>query len=831
MKVKFIPLDFDYIDKRIEGEDKAVIRIFGKTDDGKRICVIDTADPYFWVLPKHNVDIKKFSEKLSKISMQHAGRHARVIGTKIAKKSFMGAEREVIQVFVNNPKDITSVKDIVKTFKETEEKKEIDLNFVTRYIIDKKVTPLRWHHAEGKEINDLEYGDLDVDIILEASKVSQLEGKAAEEEFKPKILAFDIETTEFDIGKGEIIMVSFANEEVKKVFTWKKFKDPPKEVDFVKNEEELLERFVSFIKKQKPDVLTGYFSDGFDLPYLRTRADMHGIKLNIAWDNTNVSFIRGRVPSAEIRGLVHVDLFKFVDNILSPNLQSETISLNDVAKELVGEEKLKVDLNKLTKEMKDGKVTKDEEMRRFALYNLQDSVLTAKLFDKLWPNIVEMTRLVQEPLFDVSRSSYSHLVEYNIIHNLHRFNEIGENRPIREDIEQRRRRPKYIGAFVKEPTPGIYENVAVFDFRSFYPNVIVSFNISLPTFREEKCGDCFETPEFEYEGKKRKFYFIKKKGFIPSILNELLERRKEVKQELKKHRTPILEARDYAFKTLSNATYGYFGFFGARYYSPKSAASIAAICRHYIHKTIEDIEKAGFEVAYSDTDSIMFLLGKKSEKEALGVLENINKSLPGTMELELEKFYKRGIFVMKKTGEAGAKKKYALLSRDGTIKIRGFESVRRDKCGLAKETQDYVLKAVLDEGNADNALKHVKKVIAEVKGKKIPASKLIIRTQLTKAIEEYASIGPHVAVAKRMREKGIPIREGGLVEYIIAEGTEKLIRERARIPEELDEGEYDTEYYINNQLVPAIEGIFTVFGISSDNLKEGKKKQKSLKEF
>ena len=122
-------------------------------------------------------------------------------------------------------------------------------------------------------------------------------------------------------------------------------------------------------------------------------------------------------------------------------------------------------------------------------------------------------------------------------------------------------------------------------------------------------------------------YFQKEMGFIPKIVNEIIEKRKEVKHSLKKSRTPILEARDYALKTLLNATYGYFGFFGARYYSPECAASTTAISRYYIQKTLNDIEKAGFKTLYADTDSCMFLLGKKTQKDALNLLKKINATL------------------------------------------------------------------------------------------------------------------------------------------------------------------------------------------------------------
>lgn len=823
MNVKFIPLDFDYFD--ING--KAIIRIWGRTDSGKRICVIDSTPSYFWIIPQEDIDLERYIKKIKSVEVEHANRLARVIDVKKKKKKYLEKEVNALQVFINNPKDAKVISDIIKEFPQTRHRRELDINFITRYILDKNVKPLTWQDVEGNEILDMKYGDPDVDIILEAEKIKE---STIQKEFKPKILAFDIETDGFEIGKGKILMVSLADGTVRKVFTWKHFKNPPKEVEFVKDEEELIEKFLEFIKNYKPDVITGYFSDAFDFPYLRARADKFKIKMDLGLDHSNIRFIRGILPTCEIRGLIHVDIYKFVHNILAPTLQSETISLNDVAKELIGDQKVKIDLTKITKELQSSKgKLQDLELRKFTLYNLQDSVLTAKLFEKLWPNISELTKTVNEPVFDVSRTTYSHLVEHNILHNLHRFNEIAQNRPSHDEIGRRRMRPKYIGAFVKEPIPNLYENVAVFDFRSFWPNIIVSFNLSQPTLLKKKEKGSHETPEFEFEKKKQKFYFEKHQGFIPKILQELLEKRREIKNSLKKNRTPILEARDYALKTLANATYGYFGFFGARYYSPESAASATAIGRHYIHKTLEDIEKAGYKTLYADTDSVMFLLGKRTQEDALDLLKKINNTLPGTMELELEDFYKRGIFVTTRAGTKGAKKKYALLRKNKSMKVRGFETVRRDRCKLAKRTQDYVLRKVLEEGKPDTALKHVKKVLKEVKDKKAKIDELIIRTQLTKEINSYASIGPHVAVAKKMVELGLPVNIGSLISYVVSKTGGKLIRERARLPDEVKPGEYDSDYYMDNQIIPPVEGIFRVFNITPQQLKD--LKQKKLFDF
>ncbi|MEJ2267867.1 MAG: DNA polymerase domain-containing protein, partial [Nanoarchaeota archaeon] len=69
------------------------------------------------------------------------------------------------------------------------------------------------------------------------------------------------------------------------------------------------------------------------------------------------------------------------------------------------------------------------------------------------------------------------------------------------------------------------------------------------------------------------------------------------------------------------------------------------------------------------------------------------------MELELEDFYKRGIWVTKRTGKIGAKKKYALIDEERKLKIRGFETVRRDWCNLARKVQNKIIKQILEEGD------------------------------------------------------------------------------------------------------------------------------------
>ena len=200
------------------------------------------------------------------------------------------------------------------------------------------------------------------------------------------------------------------------------------------------------------------------------------------------------------------------------------------------------------------------------------------------------------------------------------------------------------------------------------------------------------------------------------------------------------------------------------------------------------------------------------------------------MELELEDFYKRGLWVTKRTGEFGAKKKYALINHEDKVKIRGFETVRRNWCNLARELQNKVLQRILQEGNEKSALELVKKTIEDLKERNVERDEIIIRTQLKKPLSEYKAITPHVIAAQKMKERGLPVDMGMLVEYFIAETREKkaLVREKVKLPDE--KGEYNIKYYLEHQILPAVENIFEVFNINIKEIADGKR-QKKLGEF
>lgn len=198
------------------------------------------------------------------------------------------------------------------------------------------------------------------------------------------------------------------------------------------------------------------------------------------------------------------------------------------------------------------------------------------------------------------------------------------------------------------------------------------------------------------------------------------------------------------------------------------------------------------------------------KQQAQKFLKYLNSTLPESMELEYEGFYRRGFFV--------SKKRYAVIE-DGEIIAKGLELVRRDWAPIVKNTQEAILMAILKEGDSDKAIKEVKRVFKRLKKGDVDRKELVIHTQITKPLDQYKQVGPHVVAARRIEEHGIKVSRGTIIQYIIVKGKGS-ISQRA-VPYEYSEGyEYDKDYYINNQMIPAMERIMYAFGYSKKELED-----------
>lgn len=804
MEFQFFPLDIEY--KVVNGI--PVIYLFGRTIDSQQVCVIDDSfKPYFWVIPKLNADLKS---KIRRLFVEKDNAKLEVTNVEEVRKKFNEKDVIALKVTVNLPKAVPEIRAILRDWDDIDSVNEYDILFTRRYLIDKGITPLTALKVKGVSVPE----KLKVPGI-KAELIEQLNDNILK---SPKTVALDIETynPHGKIGNSNndpIIMLALYGDNYKKVITWKKFKTPEPYVEFVDSEADLLDRFKELIEELKPDFITGYFSDGFDFPYIATRAKKYRVKLDLGLDYSELRVSGRENQTAEIRGIVHIDMLKFIKRAVRKTLKTDIFTLDAVASEILGDKKIPIDMNEFMVAWDAG----HDSLNDYCKYNLHDAHLTYRLFENLWPNMVELVKVVSLPLYDVIRMSFSQLVEWYIMKKARELNEISPNRPSHNEQTARLMR-RIKGAFVFEPTPGLYKNMVVCDYRSLYPTIIASHNISPGTLN---CSCCEGTNKVPFDDKgfenKNLWFCQKRKGIISFVIEELITRRARIKDMLKKGFDPLLYARSWALKDMANSMYGYLAFSAARWYAFDCAEATTAYARYYIKKVISSAETSGFKVLYGDTDSVFLLLENRTADDARKFVERINLELPGLMELEFQGFYPSGLFVATKGSEAGAKKKYALIDEADNIKIVGFETVRRNWSLIAKEVQKNVLKIVLKENNAQKASEYVRGIIKDLRDHLVPVEKTVIHTVLSKDLDDYENVGPHVAAAQRMKSKGTDVGPGSRIRFIITVGK-GLIRDKVKLPDEATDEDYDAEYYIEHQIIPGVERIFGALGFSVDEL-------------
>ena len=323
-KIQFSLIDISYaVDKNPQ------IKLFGRTTDNQQICVIEDFQPYFYVFTKN---IEAFTSKVVKVAVEENDREAKVVGTEVVDKKYLGEDKKVVKVFTKHPSDVTIIKNVLKDWEIVEAIYEYDIPFTKRYLIDKQITPLTILEVEGEEVSSKARVP-----CFKASKITPL----SEDEVKLNILSFDIETYSppgeaFNPAKNPILMIAFYGENFKKVITWKRFKTDEDYIEFVDGEVELIERFKQIIHQQKPDIITGYFSGGFDFPYVISRAKKYDIDLDLNLDHSKIVVGKGKNKTVKLTGIAHVDVFRFIIKILGRPLNVDSYKLDDVAQEVLG---------------------------------------------------------------------------------------------------------------------------------------------------------------------------------------------------------------------------------------------------------------------------------------------------------------------------------------------------------------------------------------------------------------------------------------------------------------------------------------------------------------
>ncbi len=805
MDMQIIDADYTMVDER------PVIRIFGRAADGTAMTVFYRGYlPYFYTDRDPEYILRKEPGVLNMEKVQR-----RVVLEEVE-------EKELLKVTLANPSRTPEIRDKLKNF--GAQVYEADILFKYRFMADLGLFGMGWVQLEDTKTAITSSVTTPVKI-----EVRTLKPLIKDEDAPLRIAAFDIECTTNgglpDPKKNEIILLSLV---FNTPFTGKQslVLSTRAGADLTyPDEKSMLADFIRVVVEFDPDIITGFNCNNFDIPYIVERMRTLGVAplFSRCASKHVVSRKVGMRYRTSMAGRVVLDVYEIVKRDFS----LQRYGLEFVASALLKEKKEDVRHSQIEKFWRGT----PEEFQRLVNYSRQDSVLVMNLLQKLVlaDKYIALSKISGTLLQDTLDGGQTAKIENYVLREFNKRNYIFPVRP--EDAEMQRRellkKKELVGGYVIEPQKQLHSGVVVLDFKSMYPSIIRTFNICPTTLMREVVPGV--EPIVSPVG--ARFYpKTVREGIIPSILGTLTSKRASVKKLLKKCEDPVqrrnLDAQQWAFKILSNAFYGYMGYSRARLYDLSVANSITSYGRDIIQKTVKKItDTFGYQVVYGDTDSVFVKVpGEQLEdmyQRGTEIAAAVNKDLPGHMEMEFEKIFKRFLPLTKKRYAAWKFERKDDGSWKESIETKGIETVRRDWCPLVGDSVRGVIDILLKKSDVKEAVKFFKVIVNDLVAGKTDLGKLVITKTMTKSARNYAGVQPHIELVKKMEQRapGEAPGVGDRVAYVIIKGTQ-LISKRTEDPSYVKEKglQIDAGYYIENQLLPPVERIFKVLNVEKSEL-------------
>jgi DNA polymerase elongation subunit (family B) len=414
---------------------------------------------------------------------------------------------------------------------------------------------------------------------------------------------------------------------------------------FCATEVDLLHKFLAVYETVAPTIITGWNSNYFDVPYLYNRIRQvcgAGVASRLSpIGKVKYSERLERYKIAGVSSLDYLDLYKKYTYTQQANYRLDTIGRFEVG---MGKVEYDGSLDQLFR----------DDLDKFIEYNLQDVRIIVELDKKM--KFIELVRgichLGHVPYEDYGMAS--RVLEGTIVTYLHRKGIVVTDKPqdAREKMDALDNAGEgFIGAYVKDPIPGLYDWIYSLDLQSLYPSIIMSLNISPETkvgfvrnwnmeqhFRKEIVAYVVEekgvdaSMEMDYDtfmqfmidnnltiSSNGVLYTNDKKGIIPEILDTWFAQRVEYKNTMKKYvnegnkeLADYYDRRQHIQKIFLNSLYGVLGLPVFRFYDVDNAAAVTITGQDVIKSTAKVVNKhyekllgvEGDHVTYIDTDSI-----------------------------------------------------------------------------------------------------------------------------------------------------------------------------------------------------------------------------------
>ena len=640
---------------------------------------------------------------------------------------------------------------------------------------NRMVAPVKWGSMKDSRQAMKEYGGsvYGFDQFQYSFISEKFPGLVNYDMSKIKVAYIDIETSsengfpDVRSATEEVLAVSIKMGKDFRVYGCGSY-DPQPGVKYIScaDEKNLLLEFVNDWMMNYPDVITGWNSRFFDIPYMVNRIrNVLGEKIAnklSPWGwfrESEVTLVGNR--KQQVFDLVGISSIDYMDAYKKfTYVNQESYSLNHIAYAELGEKKLDYSeastLHELYK----------TNFQKFVDYNVHDVILVERLEEKmkLMEMIISLAYMAKCNFNDV----FSPVKMWDCII----YNHLREQKIVIPPKKHEQKSEAYEGAYVKEPQLGRHKWVCSFDLNSLYPHLIMQYNISpetlLKMYPRDKMVEALLEGEIDTQFLKDQnmtmtpngsLYTRKKQGFLPALMEKMYTDRVKYKkmmiEEQKKGRSadPNKLAQYHNMqinlKIALNSAYGALGNQWFRYYDVRNAEAVSVAgqlsirwaeraVNQYLNKVLETEDKD--YVLASDTDSLYVTMEAMVEKVGLTDTDKVIKFLDTVCDGKIQKviddcygelaeyinaFQQKMVMKREVLADVGiwtGKKHYILNVHNSEgvqyeepkLKIMGIEAVKSSTPEHCRNALKKAFKIVVN-GTEDDVIEYIEKFKGQFK--------------------------------------------------------------------------------------------------------------------
>ena len=579
-------------------------------------------------------------------------------------------------------------------------------------------------------------------------------------EFHPRKWYYDLEWQTTGDGEITVMAVADSHAEHNVVFAWSEvsIRDTITKTEWIDrydgyelrtypNEDAMLTGFLEHLRECDPDMLIAHAGGWADLPKLHTRLgalrhDMSplGIFLPPKKDGsgykTTAQPIKGRLVFDTAAMAEEGSGFEGVWQ-KSGRGKAQQRKLNWFATELGLGHKLTDDIEGMTvfngwKEYYDD----------FVDYCLVDTTLLRDIDEKL--HCTDFHLALQQVAG----------VQFGSTHNVSRYFRglIGRKTNMKAPTSRIEERAPLQAAWVMNTVPGRHENVALVDFASLYPNIILSANLCHTTLTDKPGPNTLTLnipPKMDDDGSYipgtgGTFHWLQdKEGILPKVVKDMLALRKHYKGLMKAATDPDeqlgYDMLQMAVKVAVNAIYGMLGSKKIRgqWSSYEIAQSITYLGRESISMLVDKSEDMGYRGLAGHTDSCYIQVPFDEAEVVANELTRIAQEEMNLkyLDVELEAFFPYWFTAKVKNMNFGVKS--FPPNEAGKMKVTGFSIKASSAPVMTKEILGKVFTLISTGKSEEDIFNEVRPLIRSAYNGELSVTEASSYGGIKKNIEDY----------------------------------------------------------------------------------------------